>query len=148
MKIMRAVRHARRRIAALTAAAAAAGLLATAGIAGSAPASAGTTTASGPKPSVVLVHGAWADSSSWDAVVSQLQHDGYTVYVPPNPLLGLSYDSAYIRDFLHTISGPIILVGHSYGGAVITNAATRCSQHADSAAFTRRMIIACGNRHR
>jgi pimeloyl-ACP methyl ester carboxylesterase len=124
MKIMRAVRHARRRIAALTAAAAAAGLLATAGIAGSAPASAGTTTASGPKPSVVLVHGAWADSSSWDAVVSQLQHDGYTVYVPPNPLLGLSYDSAYIRDFLHTISDPIILVGHSYGGAVITNAAT------------------------
>ena len=92
MKIMRAVRHARRRIAALTAAAAAAGLLATAGIAGSAPASAGTTTTSGPKPSVVLVHGAWADSSSWDAVVSQLQHDGYTVYVPPNPLLGLSYD--------------------------------------------------------
>jgi pimeloyl-ACP methyl ester carboxylesterase len=148
MKIMRAVRHARRRIAAVTAAAAAAGLLVTAGIAGSAPASAGTTTASGPKPSVVLVHGAWADSSSWDAVVSQLQHDGYTVYVPPNPLLGLSYDSAYIRDFLHTISGPIILVGHSYGGAVITNAATRCSQHADSAAFTRRMIIACGNRHR
>jgi pimeloyl-ACP methyl ester carboxylesterase len=124
MKIMRAVRHARRRIAAVTAAAAAAGLLVTAGIAGSAPASAGTTTASGPKPSVVLVHGAWADSSSWDAVVSQLQHDGYTVYVPPNPLLGLSYDSAYIRDFLHTISGPIILVGHSYGGAVITNAAT------------------------
>jgi pimeloyl-ACP methyl ester carboxylesterase len=71
-----------------------------------------------------LVHGAWADSSSWDAVVSQLQHDGYTVYVPPNPLLGISYDSAYIRDFLDTISGPIILVGHSYGGAVITNAAT------------------------
>jgi pimeloyl-ACP methyl ester carboxylesterase len=124
MKIMRAVRHARRRIAALTAAAAATGLLVTAGIADSAPASAGTTTASGPKPSIVLVHGAWADSSSWDAVVSQLQHDGYTVYVPPNPLLGLSYDSAYIRDFLHTISGPIILVGHSYGGAVITNAAT------------------------
>ena len=122
MKLRRSVRHASRRIAALTAAAAAAGLLVTAGIASSAPASAGT--ASGPKPSIVLVHGAWADSSSWDAVVSQLQHDGYTVYVPPNPLLGISYDSAYIRDFLDTISGPIILVGHSYGGAVITNAAT------------------------
>jgi pimeloyl-ACP methyl ester carboxylesterase len=78
----------------------------------------------GPKPSIVLVHGAWADSSSWDAVVSRLQHDGYKVYVPPNPLLGLPYDSAFIRNFLHTISGPIILVGHSYGGAVITNAAT------------------------
>jgi len=122
MKLRRSVRHASRRIAALTAAAAAAGLLVTAGIASSAPASAGT--ASGPKPSIVLVHGAWADSSSWDAVVSRLQHDGYTVYVPPNPLLGITYDSAYIRDFLDTISGPIILVGHSYGGAVITNAAT------------------------
>jgi pimeloyl-ACP methyl ester carboxylesterase len=76
------------------------------------------------KPTIVLVHGAWADSSSWNGVVSRLQRDGYTVDVPPNPLLGLTYDSAYIRDFLHTISGPIILVGHSYGGAVITNAAT------------------------
>ncbi len=83
-----------------------------------------TATSTGPKPSIVLVHGAWADSSSWNAVVTRLQHDGYTVYVPPNPLLGLNYDSAYLRDFLHTISGPIILVGHSYGGAVITNAAT------------------------
>jgi pimeloyl-ACP methyl ester carboxylesterase len=96
-------------------------------------ASAGTTsrpalTGGVPKPSIVLVHGAWADSSSWDAVVSRLQRDGYTVYVPPNPLLGLTYDSAFIRDFLHTISGPIILVGHSYGGAVITNAATGDNQ--------------------
>jgi pimeloyl-ACP methyl ester carboxylesterase len=78
----------------------------------------------GTKPSIVLVHGAWADSSSWDGVVSRLQAAGYTVYVPPNPLEGLTYDSATIRDFLDTISGPIILVGHSYGGAVITNAAT------------------------
>jgi pimeloyl-ACP methyl ester carboxylesterase len=133
MKITRAVRHAKRRIAVLAAAAAAAGLLVTAGMASSAHASAGTTSASAAgaagaagaaKPSIVLVHGAWADSSSWDAVAGQLQHDGYTVYVPPNPLLGIGYDSAFIRDFLHTISGPIILVGHSYGGAVITNAAT------------------------
>jgi len=83
-----------------------------------------TAASAGPKPSIVLVHGAWADSSSWNAVIATLQHDGYTVYVPPNPLLGLTCDSAYLRDFLHTISGPIILVGHSYGGAVITNAAT------------------------
>ncbi len=121
MKITRAVRRAKLRIAAL--AMAAAGLVVPVGQA-AAYASAGTAASSGPKPSIVLVHGAWADSSSWDAVVSQLQHDGYTVYVPPNPLLGLSYDSAFIRDFLDTISGPIILVGHSYGGAVITNAAT------------------------
>jgi len=78
----------------------------------------------GPKPTIVLVHGAWGDSSNWDAVVSKLQHDGYTVDVPPNPLEGLTYDAGFIRDYLHTISGPIILVGHSYGGAVITNAAT------------------------
>jgi pimeloyl-ACP methyl ester carboxylesterase len=109
-------------------AAAAAALLALTAPAGAAHASAGTAAASGPKPSIVLVHGAWADSSSWDAVVSRLQHDGYTVYVPPNPLLGLSYDPSYLRDFLNTISGPIILVGHSYGGAVITNAATGDSQ--------------------
>ncbi len=119
-----ATRYGKMRPAALAAAAGAAALHVPAGQAAAAHASAGTTTASGPKPSIVLVHGAWADSSSWDAVVSQLQHDGYTVYVPPNPLLGISYDSAYIRDFLNTISGPIILVGHSYGGAVITNAAT------------------------
>jgi pimeloyl-ACP methyl ester carboxylesterase len=83
-----------------------------------------TGSASGPRPSIVLVHGAWADSSSWDAVASRLQRDGYTVYVPPNPLLGLTYDPAFLRDFLNTIPGPIVLVGHSYGGAVITNAAT------------------------
>jgi pimeloyl-ACP methyl ester carboxylesterase len=78
----------------------------------------------GPKPSIVLVHGAWADSGSWDGVTHRLQADGYTVYAPPDPLQGLAYDPAYLADFLHTISGPIVLVGHSYGGAVITNAAT------------------------
>src|SRR6185369_12330117 len=82
----------------------------------------------GPKPSIVLVHGAWADSGSWDGVIQRLQADGYTVYVPPNPLQGLAYDPAYLADFLHSISGPIVLVGHSYGGAVITNAATGDSQ--------------------
>src|SRR6266702_1145152 len=76
------------------------------------------------KPSIVLVHGAWADGSSWSRVVGLLQVQGYTVYAPPNPLRGLTSDSAYIASFLQTISGPIILVGHSYGGAVITNAAT------------------------
>src|SRR2546422_6459608 len=79
---------------------------------------------SGPKPSIVLVHGAWADGSSWSGVVDRLQNQGYTVYAPPNPLRGLASDSAYLASFLQTITGPIILVGHSYGGAVITNAAT------------------------
>ena len=78
----------------------------------------------GPKPTIVLEHGAWADTSSWNGVIKRLQADGYTVYAPPNPLQGLTYDSAFLADFLHSISGPIVLVGHSYGGAVITNAAT------------------------
>jgi pimeloyl-ACP methyl ester carboxylesterase len=76
------------------------------------------------KPTIVLVHGAWADSGSWNAVVRRLQSAGYTVDVPPNPLQGLTFDTATLTDFLSTISGPIVLVGHSYGGMVITNAAT------------------------
>lgn len=76
------------------------------------------------KPTVVLVHGAWADGSSWDGVVKDLQRRGYTVDVPPNPLRGLHSDSAYLKDYLKTVPGPIVLVGHSYGGAVITDAAT------------------------
>ncbi|SDN93481.1 alpha/beta fold hydrolase [Actinacidiphila guanduensis] len=76
------------------------------------------------KPTVVLVHGAWADGSSWQGVVRDLQHDGYTVDVPPNPLRGVASDSAYLASYLKTVPGPIVLVGHSYGGFVITNAAT------------------------
>jgi pimeloyl-ACP methyl ester carboxylesterase len=74
-------------------------------------------------PTVVLVHGAWADGSSWRRVTRRLQRDRYTVDVPPNPLRGLASDAEYLADYLQTISGPIVLVGHSYGGAVITNAA-------------------------
>ena len=88
------------------------------------PVSARTVRTVGPKPTIVLVHGAWADSGAWEAVTRNLHADGYTVYALPNPLQGLTYDAAYLTDFLHTISGPIVLVGHSYGGAVITNAAT------------------------
>ncbi|TFC01149.1 alpha/beta hydrolase [Cryobacterium adonitolivorans] len=76
------------------------------------------------KPTIVLVHGAWADSSSWTPVTLALQTAGYTVLVPPNPLRGLSNDSAYLSAFLQqATNGPVVLVGHSYGGAVISNAA-------------------------
>jgi len=78
----------------------------------------------GPKPTIVLEHGGFADGSSWGQVISILQHEGYTVDAPPTPLLGLASDSAYLASYLETISGPIVLVGHSYGGMVITNAAT------------------------
>jgi pimeloyl-ACP methyl ester carboxylesterase len=84
-------------------------------------ASARTTT---PKPTVVLVHGAFADSSGFGAVIDRLRHDGYPVRAAPNPLLGLQSDAATVRGFLDSIKGPKILVGHSYGGAVITQAAS------------------------
>jgi len=80
--------------------------------------------AGGTKPTIVLVHGGWADGSSWDQVISILQWEGYTVDAPPNPLRGLGSDSAYLASYLKTISGPVILVGHSVGGMVISNAAT------------------------
>ncbi|WP_037599883.1 alpha/beta fold hydrolase [Streptacidiphilus rugosus] len=83
------------------------------------PDSAGTTA----RPTVVLVHGAFADASSWDGVIKDLQQQGYKVVAPANPLRGLPSDSAYLASVLHSIQGPIVLVGHSYGGEVITNAA-------------------------
>jgi pimeloyl-ACP methyl ester carboxylesterase len=75
------------------------------------------------QPNIVLVHGAWADGSSWNAVSVELQSQGFTVLTPPNLLRGVAGDAAYIASFLaqHT-SGPVVLVGHSYGGVVITNA--------------------------
>jgi pimeloyl-ACP methyl ester carboxylesterase len=76
------------------------------------------------KPTIVLVHGAWADGSSWAAVTTQLQRNGFTVDVVPNPLRGVAFDAAYLKDYLTAVSGPIVLVGHSYGGMVITEAAT------------------------
>ncbi|MEV1005384.1 alpha/beta hydrolase [Nonomuraea sp. NPDC050202] len=76
------------------------------------------------KPTVVLVHGAWADASSWSRIVARLQAGGYPVRAIANPLRSLSGDAASVRAFLETLTGPVVLVGHSYGGAVITNAAT------------------------
>ena len=77
----------------------------------------------GPKPTIVLIHGAFADASGWSGVVTRLQDRGYTVLAPANPLRGVASDSAYVASVLASISGPIVLVGHSYGGEVITNAA-------------------------
>ena len=75
------------------------------------------------EPTIVLVHGAWADASSWNPVTTALLERGHTVLLPPNPLRGLSGDAAYVGAFLaqHT-SGPVVLCGHSYGGAVISGA--------------------------
>src|SRR3954451_9450497 len=78
-----------------------------------------------PMPTIVLVHGAWADGSSWNGVASELQGQGFAVFVPPNLLRGVATDAAYVASFLaQRTTGPVVLVGHSYGGFVITNAAT------------------------
>jgi pimeloyl-ACP methyl ester carboxylesterase len=73
-----------------------------------------------PKATIVLVHGAWADASSWNAVIPPLQKAGFTVYAPPNTLRSLSSDATVIATFLKSIPGPVVLVGHSYGGSVIS----------------------------
>ncbi|MCC8450346.1 alpha/beta fold hydrolase [Streptomyces rochei] len=101
--------------------------LSTAGVAYSAPAAA----ADHPRrpherrdtPTIVLIHGAFADASSWSGVIERLQRHGHRVLAPALPLRGLASDSAYIRSVLDSITGPIVLVGHSYGGAVISQAA-------------------------
>ena len=74
-------------------------------------------------PTIVLVHGAFADSSSWNGVIPKLQAEGYEVIAVANPLRSLASDAAYVSGVLKTIQGPVVLVGHSYGGAVINNAA-------------------------
>jgi pimeloyl-ACP methyl ester carboxylesterase len=76
------------------------------------------------KPTIVLVHGAWADGSSWNAVSTELQGQGFTVLTPSNLLRGVTTDAPYVASFLaQRTKGPVVLVGHSYGGFVITNAA-------------------------
>src|SRR5271165_4593655 len=124
VNIAQAARHASLRLIVPALAAAIAALIIPLSQIASAQATTRAAPSGGPKPTIVLEHGAWANTGSWDAVIQRLQADGYTVDAPPNPLQGLPYDSSYLADFLHSISGPIILVGHSYGGAVITNAAT------------------------
>ncbi|MEU7860582.1 alpha/beta hydrolase [Nonomuraea sp. NPDC049141] len=88
------------------------------------PSAAAATSRQTVKPTVVLVHGAFADASSWNKVVARLQGAGYPVIAPANPLRDLAGDSAYLSSIVSSIDGPVILVGHSYGGAVISNAAT------------------------
>ena len=83
------------------------------------------TTHTNGSPTVALVHGAFADSSSWNGVIERLQAKGVRAVAYANPLRGLTSDSAYVADLLEQTPGPVVAVGHSYGGAVITNAAAR-----------------------
>jgi pimeloyl-ACP methyl ester carboxylesterase len=82
----------------------------------------GTEMTSETKPTIVLVHGAFADSSSWEGVTRILLAEGYPVVAAANPLRGLQNDADYVNTVLNSIKGPIVLVGHSYGGMVISNA--------------------------
>ena len=79
--------------------------------------------APGPRPTVVLVHGAWADTSSWAGEVQALRRAGYTARAIANPVTDLTTDARQVADVVRAIGGPVVLVGHSYGGSVITNAA-------------------------
>jgi pimeloyl-ACP methyl ester carboxylesterase len=81
----------------------------------------------GSQPTVVLVHGAFADGSSWTGVIERLQAEGIQVTVPANPLRGITIDSAYLGSLLEQIPGPVLAVAHSYGGAVLTNSATNAN---------------------
>ncbi|YBV95257.1 alpha/beta hydrolase [Phyllobacteriaceae bacterium JZ32] len=83
----------------------------------------GSAMAESAKPTIVLVHGAFADSSSWNGVAGILQKDGYRVVAAANPLRSVASDAAYVSDVVKSIEGPVVLVGHSYGGAVISAAA-------------------------
>jgi pimeloyl-ACP methyl ester carboxylesterase len=74
----------------------------------------------GARPNIVLVHGAWADGSSWDAVIRRLQADGYHVTAPQFPMTGLAADVVRLREVLAAQDGPTIVVGHSYGGQIMT----------------------------
>src|SRR5687767_7688633 len=76
-----------------------------------------------PRPTVVLVHGAFADASSWNGVIRILEKDGYPVVAVANPLRGVASDGAYVGDVVNSLGKPVVLVGHSYGGSVITEAA-------------------------
>ncbi|MEU9290639.1 alpha/beta hydrolase [Streptomyces sp. NPDC048275] len=120
-------RRARTPLTLMATAAVAAGLFAATGGPASAakttsPAAKATASKAG-KPTVVLVHGAFADSSSWNGVIKRLKEDGYPVVAAANPLRGVSSDAASVKHLLAGIGGPVVLVGHSYGGAVISNAA-------------------------
>jgi pimeloyl-ACP methyl ester carboxylesterase len=73
------------------------------------------------RPTIVLVHGAFAESASWDRVIDPLVAEGHRVIAAANPLRGLAADAAAVSDLVRTIDGPVVLVAHSYGGAVISN---------------------------
>ena len=84
------------------------------------------------QPTIVLVHGGFADPGTWDGVIDSLMSEGHAVIAAANPLRGLAADAAAVSDLVRTIDGPVLLVGHSYGGAVITNVDAEAGEISDS----------------
>jgi pimeloyl-ACP methyl ester carboxylesterase len=96
------------------------------------------------KPTVVLVSGAFEDSSSWSGEIARLQHDGYPVIAPAVPLRGVASDSAYLTTIVRSISGPVVLVGHSFGGELITEIAAQDRQQVKALVYTAAFIPKAG----
>jgi pimeloyl-ACP methyl ester carboxylesterase len=96
------------------------------------------------KPTVVLVSGAFEDSSSWSGEITRLEHDGYPVIAPAVPLRGVASDSAYLTALVRGVDGPVVLVGHSYGGALITEIAAQDPQQVKALVYTAAFIPKAG----
>ncbi|HEX3787195.1 MAG TPA: alpha/beta hydrolase [Pseudonocardiaceae bacterium] len=103
-----------------------------------------TTAAHQAKPTIVLVAGAFEDSSSWSGEVTQLERDGYPVIAPAVPLRGVASDAAYLTGIVRSITGPVVLVGHSYGGNVITEIAAQDPQQVKALVYTAAFIPQAG----
>ena len=96
------------------------------------------------KPTIVLVHGAFEDASSWSGEITRLERDGYPVIAPAVPLRGVASDSAYLTAVVRSIKGPVVLVGHSYGGALITEIAAQDPQQVKALVYTAALIPKAG----
>ncbi|MEV1077973.1 alpha/beta hydrolase [Streptomyces sp. NPDC050211] len=112
-----------RSVGGVVAAGVVAGVFATVSLSGTAGASGGSGSGSSAKPTIVLEHGAFADTASWTGVIERLEKSGYPVVAAANPLRGPASDAGYLRSVVDRIDGPVVLVGHSYGGTVISDAA-------------------------
>ncbi|HEY2674414.1 MAG TPA: alpha/beta hydrolase [Rugosimonospora sp.] len=97
-----------------------------------------------PKPTIVLVAGAFEDSTAWSGEITRLQHDGYPVIAPAVPLRGVASDSAYLTSIVRSINGPVVLVGHSYGGMLITEIAANDPKQVKALVYTAAFIPKAG----
>jgi pimeloyl-ACP methyl ester carboxylesterase len=97
-----------------------------------------------PRPTIVLVSGAWEDSTSWSGEITKLEHDGYPVIAPAVPLRGIASDSAYLTSVVRSINGPVVLVGHSYGGNLITDIAANDPKQVKALVYTAAFIPKAG----